>query len=317
MSTLLRVASAIIPISLLYFFLRRINRKSPHYLQGKVVVITGASSGVGEACARLFHSIGCKLVLCGRNLDSLQQVTDSLVASAQADEFSCLHLYAPKIVRLDLADLPSIPAAAAAIVATFGGRVDVLVNNAGMSYRGEIESTTLQVDQTLLAVNYLGQVALTKALLPHLLEDKEDGCRSHVIAVSSVQGLISIPFRSAYSASKHALQAFFDCLRSENANTRLSVHVLSPSYINTNLSLNAMTGSGLNYGRLDETTAQGFAPASVAERLLDMILKDEPEVVMADAHIRMAILMRALTPALFFWFMNKRAAKTRQDKIDN
>ena len=75
-----------------------------------------------------------------------------------------------------------------------------------------------------------------------------------------------------------------------------------------------MTGSGLNYGRLDETTAQGFAPASVAERLLDMILKDEPEVVMADAHIRMAILMRALTPALFFWFMNKRAAKTRRIK---
>ena len=112
------------------------------------------------------------------------------MATAAADEYSCVHHYAPKLVRIDLADLPSIPSAAAAIADAFGGRVDVLVNNAGMSYRGEIDSTELEVDQRLLAVNYLGQVALTKALLPRLLEDKEDGCRSHVVAVSSVQGKV-------------------------------------------------------------------------------------------------------------------------------
>ena len=230
------------------------------------MVVTGASSGVGAACAKAFHSIGCKLILCGRNTQTLQEVADSLSAT---DEFSAIHRYPPKVVRLDLADLASIPATAAAIVRAFDGRVDILVNNAGMSYRGEIESTKLSVDERLFTVNYLGQVALTKALLPQLLEEKDDGCQSHVVAVSSVQGMglmegmvllvwicnrkhitsetnwflcmesihaysepspysgkISIPFRSAYSSSKHALQSFFDCLRSETANTRLSVHVL-------------------------------------------------------------------------------------------
>lgn len=309
---LLRVASALIPISLLIFFLRRTSRKSPHYLQGKVVVVTGASSGLGAACAKLFHSIGCKVVLCGRNQETLQQVADSLIASDVADEYCPLHRYAPKIVLMDLADLASIPVAADAAAAAFGGAVDVLVNNAGVSYRGEIATTELSVDERLLTVNYLGQVALTKALLPRLLEDKEDGDRSHIVAVSSVQGKMSIPFRSAYSASKHALQSFFDCLRAETAGTRLSVHVISPGYIATNLSVNAVTGAGGTYGVVDETTAKGLAPEVVAERLVEMIFKEEAEVVLADTHVKLAIALRALCPALFFWFMNRRALKHRQ-----
>ena len=119
---------------------------------------------------------------------NMQQVADSLTAADAADELSSVHRYPPKVVRLDLADLPSIPASASAIAAAFDGRVDILVNNAGMSYRGEIDSTRLEVDERLFTVNYLGQVALTKALLPKLLEEKDDGCRSHVVAVSSVQG---------------------------------------------------------------------------------------------------------------------------------
>ena len=98
-------------------------------------------------------------------------------------------------------------------------------------------------------------------------------------------------------------------------NVTVCLFLYSPSYIKTNLSINAVTGSGSSYGRLDETTAKGFAPSAVAERLVDMILKDEPEVVMADAHIRLAVVLRALAPALFFWFMKKRVEKNRKEKI--
>ena len=88
----------------------------------------------------------------------------------------------------------------------------------------------------------------------------------------------------------------------------------SPSYIATNLSLNAMTGSGANYGRIDDNTAKGFAPEEVADRLVEMILRDEPDVVMAPAYIQFAVLIRALSPAFFFWIMRRKALKERQAK---
>ena len=113
---------------------------------------------------------------------------------------------------------------------------------------------------------------------------------------------------------QYLLPKIMQHLLRHSINVTVCLFLYSPSYIKTNLSINAVTGSGSSYGRLDETTAKGFAPAAVAERLVDMILKDEPEVVMADAHIRLAVVLRALAPALFFWFMKKRVEKNRKEK---
>eukprot|EP00070_Physeter_catodon_P032675 XP_028339569.1 dehydrogenase/reductase SDR family member 7B isoform X1 [Physeter catodon] len=210
------------------------------YVRNAVVVVTGATSGLGRECARVFHAAGAKLVLCGRNAEALEELTRELAAS-QATK---VQTHKPCTVTFDLAEPGAIVGAAAEILQCFG-YVDVLINNAGISYRGTVVDTSLDVDKRVMETNYFGPVALTKALLPSMIRRRQ----GHVVAISSIQGKISVPFRSAYAASKHATQAFFDCLRAEVEQHDIEVTVVSPGYIHTNLSLNAVTADGSNDGR--------------------------------------------------------------------
>ncbi|XP_060147033.1 dehydrogenase/reductase SDR family member 7B isoform X1 [Globicephala melas] len=209
-------------------------------VRNAVVVITGATSGLGRECARVFHAAGAKLVLCGRNAEALEELTRELAASRATE----VQTHKPSMVTFDLTDPGAIVGAAAEILQCFG-YVDVLINNAGISYRGTIVDTSLDVDKRVMETNYFGPVALTKALLPSMIRRRQ----GHVVAISSIQGKISVPFRSAYAASKHATQAFFDCLRAEVEQHDIEVTVVSPGYIHTNLSLNAVTADGSNDGQ--------------------------------------------------------------------
>ncbi|XP_064350916.1 dehydrogenase/reductase SDR family member 7B isoform X2 [Camelus dromedarius] len=209
------------------------------YIRDAVVVITGATSGLGRECARVFYAAGAKLVLCGRNAKALEELTEELAASQAAK----VQTHRPCSVTFDLSDPGCIVGAAAEILRCFG-HVDVLINNAGVGYRGTVVDTSTDVDRRVMEINYFGPVALTKALLPSMVRRRQ----GHVVAISSIQGRISIPFRSAYAASKHATQAFFDCLRAELEQCDIEVTVISPGYIHTNLSLNAITASGARYG---------------------------------------------------------------------
>ncbi|XP_034503293.1 dehydrogenase/reductase SDR family member 7B isoform X2 [Ailuropoda melanoleuca] len=206
-------------------------------------------------------------------------------------------------------DPGAIAAATAEILQCFG-HVDVLINNAGISYRGAIVDTTTDVDKKVMETNYFGPVALTKALLPSMIKRRQ----GHIVAISSVQGKISIPFRSAYAASKHATQAFFDCLRAEMEQYEIEVTVISPGYIHTNLSLNAVTADGSTYGVMDKTTAQGRSPAEVARDVLAAVGKKKKDVILADLLPSLAIYLRTLAPGLFFRLMASRARKERKSK---
>ncbi|XP_069339284.1 dehydrogenase/reductase SDR family member 7B isoform X3 [Eulemur rufifrons] len=272
------------------------------YLRKAVVVITGATSGLGKECAKVFYAAGAKLVLCGRNGEALEELTRELTTSATKT-------HKPYTVTFDLADPGAIVAAAAEILQCFG-HVDILVNNAGISYRGAIMDTTLDVDKRVMETNYFGPVALTKALLPSMIGRRQ----GHVVAISSVQGKISVPFRSAYAASKHATQAFFDCLRAEMEQYEIEVTVISPGYIHTNLSLNAVTADGSRYGVMDKTTAQGRSPVEVARDVLAAVGKKKKDVILADLLPSLAIYLRTLAPGLFFSLMASRARKERKAK---
>lgn len=149
----------------------------------------------------------------------------------------------PVVVQLDISDLKSLPEKIAYIEGTFG-HIDVLINNAGISVRADVVSMAVDLDVQVMLVNYFGAVALTKAVLPKMIERKQ----GRIVCVSSIQGKFSLPHRSAYSASKHALQAFCDSLRAEVAEHNIQVLCVSPGYINTALSLNALTASGRAYG---------------------------------------------------------------------
>ncbi|XP_063170801.1 dehydrogenase/reductase SDR family member 7B isoform X2 [Candoia aspera] len=275
------------------------------YLKDAVVVITGATSGLGKECAKAFHAAGSKLVLCGRNGERLQDVLQEL--STAADPLKNAHKH--HTVVFDLSDIKAVVSAAKEILECVD-HVDVLINNAGISYRGTIVDTVMEVDRKVMETNYFGPVALTKALLPSMIKRR----KGHIVAISSVQGKFSIPFRSAYAASKHATQAFFDCLRAEVERFNIEVTVVSPGYIQTNLSLNAVTSDGSQYGVMDKTTSEGKAATDVARVVLNAVGEKKKEVVVAGFLPSLAVYLRALCPTLFFTFTARRARKEKKAK---
>ncbi|KAL5473069.1 hypothetical protein EMCRGX_G027510 [Ephydatia muelleri] len=242
-------------------------------LAGKVVLITGASSGLGEALSRAFHSVGAKLILASRNAQQLERLKFQLENERAPDQSSGTKRYSPQILTLDLCE-PSLAEQADRAIQLFG-RVDILINNAGISSRGGVVETDIGVDRKLMEVNFFGPVTLTKALLPHMLSQKE----GHIVVISSLQGKLGLPMRSSYSASKHALHGYFDSMRTE-------------------LSVNALRGDGAKHGVMDATTAQGMCPDFVAERILEAVALKQRELVIASPHHHLALCLATVAPGL-------------------
>ena len=272
-------------------------------LGGKVVMITGASSGLGEALAHVFYDCGCKVILISRRKEELERVKNALI-----NTYHTIPTHPPIILPLDITNINSLQSEVGKIV-EIHGQVDILINNAGISYRGEVLNTNVDVDIKVMLTNYFAQIALAKAVLPFMIKQKS----GHIICVSSVQGKISIPYRSAYAASKHALQAWCDSCRAELADQNIKVTVVSPGYVQTALSLNALTGSGQVYGVMDKTTEEGYSPEYVADCILKAVLKQEKDVLVCSFTPKIAIYLRTLCPSLYFWIMYKRAKRSEKE----
>ncbi|KAJ8319109.1 hypothetical protein KUTeg_004200 [Tegillarca granosa] len=231
------------PVGLACILYVLLSHKKKKDVRGKVVLITGATSGLGE------------VILAGRNKEKLQQVKDSL-QQQKVD-----NAYCPGVIQLDLEKIQTLPEKVEEAVKIFG-QIDILINNAGISYRGVVADTQLDVDVKLMTVNYFAQVALTKAVLSKMLT-QGSGC---IIGISSVQGKIAIPYRSAYAASKHAFQAFYDTLRAEIAEDNINVIVISPGYIKTNLSHNAPWTKQQNRAWIQFTVAEQILSAIIWQK---------------------------------------------------
>ncbi|XP_076627252.1 dehydrogenase/reductase SDR family protein 7-like [Colletes latitarsis] len=272
-------------------------------LSGKVVIITGASSGLGEALAHVFYDCGCKIILISRRKEELERVKSSLMNTHHT-----IPTHPPIVLPLDITDINSLQSEMGKII-EIHGKVDILINNAGISYRGEVINTNVDVDIKVMLTNYFAQIALAKAVLPFMVKQQS----GHIVCISSIQGKISIPYRTAYAASKHALQAWCDGCRAELANQNIKVSVISPGYVQTALSLNALTGSGQVYGVMDKTTQEGYSPEYVANCTLKAILKEKKDVLVSPITPKLAIYLRTLWPSLYFWIMRKRAEKLEKD----
>lgn len=272
-------------------------------LNGKVVIITGASSGLGEALAHVFYECGCKVILISRRKEELERVKSALMNTHQT-----IPTHPPIVLPLDITNINSLQTEVGKII-EIHGKVDILINNAGISYRGELINTNVDVDIKIMLTNYFAQIALAKAVLPFMVKQQS----GHVVCISSVQGKISIPYRSAYAASKHALQAWCDSCRAELADQNIKVTVVSPGYVRTALSLNALTGNGQTYGVMDKTTQEGYSPEYVADYTLKAVLKEEKDVLIAPITPKLAIYLRTLCPSLYFWIMQKRAKKSEKE----
>jgi short-subunit dehydrogenase len=232
-------------------------------LKQKVVWITGASSGIGEALACEFAREGAKLVLSARRDAELQRVKTATGLPA-ADVL---------VLPLDLTDPASLPAAVETVLRQFG-TVDVLVQNAGISQRSLIHETSLDVHRRIFAVNYFGVVALTNAVLPAMRERRS----GHFVVISSVAGYVATPLRAAYAASKHAIRAFSDALRAENHDVGLRVTVACPGYVRTDVSRNALHGDGSRHGRMDRNQQRGLSPEACAGQIVRAVKAEKREV---------------------------------------
>jgi short-subunit dehydrogenase len=169
-----------------------------------------------------------------------------------------------------------------------------LVNNGGISQRALAKETTLEVDKKLMAVNYFGTVALTKALLPNMLTHQ----LGHIVTITSLTGKFGSPYRSSYAASKHALHGFFDSLRAELYDAHIKVTLICPGFIRTNVSKNALTGDGAKLGTMDEATDKGMDPARLAHKILQAIEDGKEEAYFGGKEV-LGVYLKRFFPHYF------------------
>jgi dehydrogenase/reductase SDR family protein 7B len=250
----------------------------------KVVWITGASSGIGEALACRFNEAGARLILSSNEPDELKRVKERL---ANPDSETML-------LPLDLDKPASLHSKAKKVLDRFG-HIDLLINNGGISQRALAKDTTLAVDMKIINTDFLGHVALTKAVLPSML-----GRRSgHIVVTSSIMGKIYTPLRSTYSAAKHALHGFFDSLRAEVSSDNILVTIVCPTGVKTGISLNAVTGDGKKYGKMDELMAKGLTAEECADRIVKAIVSRKEEVIIGKGLMKYVAHVRRFFPLIY------------------
>jgi dehydrogenase/reductase SDR family member 7B len=251
---------------------------------GKTAWITGASSGIGEALAKAFVGAGGAAILSGRNVAELERV-----ATESGAPDRCL------ILPFDTLDHGSLPDMVEAAIG-FRGGVDVLVNNAGISQRSLAVDTEFSVYRKIVDVDLLAPIALTQALLPHLLKRGS----GQLVMISSVAGKAGVPMRTAYCAAKHGLIGYADALRSEIAGQGVKVLLVAPGPVRTNVSRNALNADGSVRGVSDAAIDNGIDPDKVAETIWAAIAEGKREIVIAEGIEASIPALRAQDPEKLF-----------------
>jgi short-subunit dehydrogenase len=248
------------------------------YFDNKVVWITGASSGIGEALVNeLAIKSSAKIILSSRNKDQLDAVAQK--AGLEANRFT--------VLPLDLEDYKKMPDVVAEVVDRFG-KIDILIKNAGLSQRSLAIETDIEVDKRLMDIDFIGTVALTKSVLPYMIRNGG----GHIAVVSSLMGIFGAPMRSSYAAAKHALHGFFDSLRAELYTRNIIVTIICPGFVQTNISINAVTGNGSLQGTMDDATKKGMPADVFARKMLSAIEKKKNQASIGGQEVLGTYLKR-------------------------
>jgi dehydrogenase/reductase SDR family member 7B len=255
----------------------------------KIVWITGASSGIGKELAYGFAKEGAFPVLTARNKEKLEEV-----------KIQCLK-YTPKcwVHPFDLSETSNMDRLVKSVLRQTK-RIDLLINNAGRSQRSLAKDTPLEIDRKIMELNFFSAVALTKLVLPQMLKNQT----GHIVVISSITGKFGFPSRTAYSASKHALQGFFESLRAELISHKIPVTIVSPGRIKTSISLNAITANGEPYNKMDDGQAEGMTATLCANRIINAIEKNRKEVIIGQKEIFM-VYIRRFIPFLYHKIVTK------------
>jgi dehydrogenase/reductase SDR family protein 7B len=255
----------------------------------KVILITGASSGIGKALALQIADTDVQIILAARRMDELK----SLQEACQLKGALC------NILFIDMASPESVESFVGEVKKQYG-TIDVLINNAGISQRSQAEETSLEVDRKIMEVNFFAQVYLTKSLWPLLI----NSVHANIVLISSVVGTFGFPQRSAYAASKHALEGFFESWMLENKRQNICFTTVSPGRIYTNISYSALKADGSAHQQLDEGQAKGISAEVCAKKIINGIQYNKRKVYVANREMVLVIL-RKYIPFLFFRIVKK------------
>ncbi len=249
----------------------------------KIVWITGASSGIGEALAKAFAAQGAHIILSGRRIEALEAVaadiaTDTLLLPFETTDYDVLPTKVAEAQQ-------------------WKGRVDVLINNAGISQRSLALDTDPNVHHQIVNVDLLAPIWLTQLLLPHMIS----AGGGHIVGISSVAGRIGVPLRTAYCAAKHGLIGYMDALRAETQ-TLHNIHVTNilPGSIRTNVSRNALTKDGSKRDKSDDVIDNGMDPAECARQIVEAVANNVPELIIAEGPELMLAQLRQSDPDKLF-----------------
>ncbi len=249
--------------------------------KNQVICITGASSGIGEALLRELAKNPCTLFIAARSVDKLESLKQEL-----SNEQVKIH-----VLNLDLANAQSIEAAAEELKKNTD-RLDLLINNGGISQRGKAIETEFSVVRQIMEVNFMGCIHWTSTCMPLLNKSKE----ARIIVTSSVVGHYGFPLRSAYAASKHALQGYFESMQLESEAPHVSI--ISPGRIQTDISMHALDASGKAHGEKDPGQLNGIPAKTAAKKILEGSLKKKKDIFIGRGEIFLIYLHRYL-PFLF------------------
>ena len=260
-------------------------------LKNKVIWITGASSGIGEALVYACAKQGARIVLSARRKEELQRVVNTAGLTEQTS----------LIIPFDLSDTSLASSYTEQIIQHFGA-IDILINNGGQSQRSKVIDTTGEVERRLFEINYFSAVNLTKAVLPTMLKNKV----GKVVVISSIAGKFGFYLRSSYSAAKHALHGYFESLRLETENQGISVLLVCPGKIKTNVSLNADIGGGNPHNVMDASHENAMTADDCAQHILKGIISNKEELFIGGKEL-LIVKIKRYFPRLFAKLIRKQS----------
>lgn len=255
----------------------------------KVIWITGASSGIGEALVYAYHQQGAKLIISSRNKEKLYEVKSNCKGNPMD-----IH-----VLTLDLEKTETLNSKAEEALQIYG-KIDTIIHSGGISQRALALDTKLDVAQRLMNINFWGTVALSQALLPAMI--KQGG--GQLVIISSLVGKFGTPLRSAYSASKHALHGYFDSLRAELYKENIQVCMVCPGFIKTQVSVNALVGNGSTQNTMDHAQANGMKAEVCAAKIIKAVNNGREEINIGGKETY-GVLIKRLLPGWFAKLVRK------------
>ncbi|MEJ1239563.1 SDR family oxidoreductase [Chryseolinea sp. T2] len=255
-------------------------------LSNKVIWVTGASSGIGEALAIALSRKGARLILSARRTEELDRVKQNCVGEAQ-------------LLPLDLTAADTLDDVTRKALSLYG-HIDVLINNGGISQRSFVHETGMDVYRRIMEVNFFGGIALTRNLVSHFVSRKQ----GQFVVISSVTGKYGTPFRSGYAASKHALHGFYDAVRAEYWKDNVRVTMVCPGVVKTAISYSALKGDGSKNNKMDDLQSKGMPVEKCADAIVNAMENERDEVYIGGKEVLM-IYIKRFFPSLFSKIIRK------------